>query len=391
MSTGHGHAHGHGHRHAHGHGHGHGHGRVAWWRAVPAWVRHVLTPHGHDTAGVVDGALEANRRGMRALLISFGALLVTALLQAGLVAVTASVALLGDTLHNVADALTAVPLAIAFLLGRRAVTKRFTYGLGRAEDLAGLVIVLVIAASAALTAWEAAERLARPREVTGLGWLALAGLIGFAGNELVARYRIKVGREIGSAALVGLSQGGALALATAIEHPGRVDRLVALAPAGILSFPPVVHQLLWLTAKLPLLNRTLPGMMLRTREQVAAFARRALFAGPVPDFDEIVDEIVEEVRAGGAGSSDWQNDSIGPFRMRVDLRPHLHEITCPVLLIQGDKDVGVRPGRTRAAAALIPGARFELLEGVGHWSNRQRPDEVNALIAEFLSAGGAGT
>lgn len=202
MSTGHGHAHGHGHRHAHGHGHGHGHGRVAWWRAVPAWVRHVLTPHGHDTAGVVDGALEANRRGMRALLISFGALLVTALLQAGLVAVTASVALLGDTLHNVADALTAVPLAIAFLLGRRAVTRRFTYGLGRAEDLAGLVIVLVIAASAALTAWEAAERLARPREVTGLGWLALAGLIGFAGNELVARYRIKVGREIGSAALV---------------------------------------------------------------------------------------------------------------------------------------------------------------------------------------------
>lgn len=139
---------------------------------------------------------------MRALLVSFGTLMVTAVFQAGLVAVTTSVALLGDTLHNFADALTAVPLAIAFVLGRRAVTKRFTYGLGRAEDLAGLVIVLVIAASAALAAWEAVNRLAHPREVTNLGWLALAGIIGFTGNELVARYRIKVGRQIGSAALV---------------------------------------------------------------------------------------------------------------------------------------------------------------------------------------------
>ncbi|MEV4806187.1 alpha/beta hydrolase [Nonomuraea sp. NPDC049421] len=190
---------------------------------------------------------------------------------------------------------------------------------------------------------------------------------------------------LGSAALVGLSQGGALALATAIEHPRRVDRLVALAPAGILAFPPVVHQLLWLTAKLPLLNRTLPGALLRTRAQVASFARRALFAGPVPDFDEIVDEILDEVRAGGAGSSDWQNGSIGPLRMRVDLRPRLPEITCPVLLVQGDKDIGVPQARTRAAAALIPGARFELLEGVGHWSNRQCPERVNALVSAFLA------
>ena len=139
---------------------------------------------------------------MRAVWISFGLLLVTAAGQAVLVGVTGSVALLGDTLHNVADALTAVPLSIAFLLGRRAATKRFTYGLGRAEDVAGLVILVMIAASAAVAAAQAITRLLRPTDITDLGWVAAAGLLGFLGNELVARYRIRVGRQIGSAALV---------------------------------------------------------------------------------------------------------------------------------------------------------------------------------------------
>lgn len=185
--------------------------------------------------------------------------------------------------------------------------------------------------------------------------------------------------------LVGLSQGGAIALATAIEHPERVARLVAIAPGGIISFPPVVHQLLWLTAKLPLLNTTLPNALHRTREGVAKLARRFLFAGPVDDFDEIVDEILEQVRIGGAGASDWQNGSIGPFRMRVDLRPRLAEIRAPTLFIQGDRDLGVKPEHTRKAAQLVPGARFELLEGNGHWPNRQSPARVNALVAEFLA------
>ena len=171
-----------------GHGHGHRHSR---WR-----------PHSHDSADRVDHALETSRRGVRALVWSFAALFTTAVAQLVLVLVTGSVALLGDTIHNFADALTAVPLGIAFLLGRRAATRRYTYGLGRAEDLAGLVVVLVVAASAVTVGYESVLRLLDPRPVGHLWVVAVAGVVGFAGNELVARYRIKVGREIGSAALV---------------------------------------------------------------------------------------------------------------------------------------------------------------------------------------------
>ncbi|WP_041829709.1 cation diffusion facilitator family transporter [Actinoplanes missouriensis] len=165
-------------------------------------LRHLLTPHSHDTADKVDNALESSREGLRALWISLAGLGVTAGLQALIVALSGSVALLGDTVHNVADALTAVPLAIAFWLGRRAATRAYTYGYGRAEDLAGVLIVAVIAASAVTSAWFAVDRLLDPRTVTHLPWVAAAGLVGFAGNEVVARYRITVGRRIGSAALV---------------------------------------------------------------------------------------------------------------------------------------------------------------------------------------------
>ncbi|MFF5111989.1 cation diffusion facilitator family transporter [Streptosporangium sp. NPDC000509] len=207
---GHGHGHGHDQRHEHGHGHGsvHEHGHERQGPAGRRFVRllsragHALTPHSHDSAGRTDSALESSSRGLRVLAVSFAVLMVTAVLQAVVVAFSGSVALLGDTLHNVTDALTAIPLAIAFFLGRRAASRRFTYGYGRAEDLAGIVIVLIIAASAALAGYEAARRLADPQEVRALGWVAAAAVIGFAGNEWVARYRIRVGRQIGSAALV---------------------------------------------------------------------------------------------------------------------------------------------------------------------------------------------
>jgi cation diffusion facilitator family transporter len=139
---------------------------------------------------------------MRALWVSLVVLGTTAVAQAVVAVISGSVALLGDTVHNAADALTAVPLGIAFVLGRRAATRRFTYGYGRAEDLAGIVIVLTIAASGAFAAWTAVERLVDPRPLHHIPVVAAAALIGFFGNEWVARHRIRVGREIGSAALV---------------------------------------------------------------------------------------------------------------------------------------------------------------------------------------------
>jgi cation diffusion facilitator family transporter len=150
----------------------------------------------------VDSALEASAQGIRAVKVSLIALAVTAVLQAIVVLYTGSVALLADTVHNFSDALTAVPLWIAFVLGRRGASRRYTYGYGRAEDLAGVFIVAMIALSAVLAAYESIRRLQDPRPLTHVGVVLVAGLIGFAGNELVAVYRIRVGRDIGSAALV---------------------------------------------------------------------------------------------------------------------------------------------------------------------------------------------
>ena len=168
-------------------------------------------PHGHahgdervhaHTHGVVDPSITSTARGLWTLKWSFVGLFATALLQAGVVALSGSVALLADTIHNFADAATAIPLGVAFLLVRRGVTKRFTYGLGRVEDLAGLMIVATIAASALVASYEAIQRLLHPQALEYLGAVMVAAVIGFLGNEAVAVFRIRVGRQIGSAALI---------------------------------------------------------------------------------------------------------------------------------------------------------------------------------------------
>ncbi|WP_354498021.1 cation diffusion facilitator family transporter [Mycetocola sp. 2940] len=159
-------------------------------------------PHTHDSSDSIDDALEASTQGIRVLKISLLILLATTILQFAVVLISGSVALLADTVHNFSDALTAVPLWVAFILGRRAASRRYTYGYGRAEDLAGLFIVAVVALSAVVAGWQSVERLLNPQPLDNLWWVAVAGIIGFLGNEAVAIYRIRVGQRIGSAALV---------------------------------------------------------------------------------------------------------------------------------------------------------------------------------------------
>ena len=166
------------------------------------WLIELFRPHAHGyQATALDPAM-SNARGLWAVKLSLIALLVTAVFQVIIVAISSSVALLADTIHNFSDALTAIPLGLAFILARRARNRRYTYGYGRAEDLAGAVIVLMILLSALEVFYQSFQKLAAPEPVRELGWVAAAAIIGFIGNEGVALLRIRVGREIGSAALI---------------------------------------------------------------------------------------------------------------------------------------------------------------------------------------------
>jgi len=183
----------------HDHPHDHADPHDSIWRHR---LGHLLGAGSHDHGDRIGNHLEASADGLRAVAISLAGLGATAVLQLLVVVASGSVALLADTIHNLSDALTALPLGLAFLLSRRRPTRRYIYGYGRAEDLAGIFIVAMITLSATITAWQAIERLLDPRDIHRAVWVAIAGLIGFIGNEAVAGYRIRVGRRIGSASLV---------------------------------------------------------------------------------------------------------------------------------------------------------------------------------------------
>lgn len=230
MSSGH-----HDHDGDHESDHDHAHERDG---GVLGWLKGLMRPHSHDAADSIDPQLESSARGIWALKISLLGLLATAAFQIVVVLISGSVALLADTIHNFSDALTAVPLWIAFVLGRRAATSRYTYGYGRGEDLAGLFIVLMIAISAGLAGWESVQRLIEPQPVTNLAWVIAAAIVGFAGNEAVAVFRIRVGNEIGSAALI------------ADGHHARADGFTSLAvllgAVGVLAGYPLADPLVGL-------------------------------------------------------------------------------------------------------------------------------------------------
>lgn len=218
--------------------------------------------HGH-THGTLDPALLTTEKGIGAVKVSLVGLLATALLQAVVVALTSSVALLADTIHNFGDAATAVPLWVAFVMARKSPTARFNYGYGRLEDVAGIFVVFAMLASAGLAAHESITRLLQPHEIRHLGIVAAASLIGFAGNETVAMFRIRVGREIGSAALVadgyharidGFTSLGVLAGVAGVwlGYP-QADALVGLA------ITLVIFKIVWDSGK-SLLTRLLDGI-----------------------------------------------------------------------------------------------------------------------------------
>ena len=245
------------HAHHDGHaGHHHGHDKSAG--------------HGH-THGVIDPSLASSDEGVWAIKWSFVILAVTALVQLIVVFLSGSVALLADTIHNIGDATTAIPLWAAFVLARRKPSQTFTYGLGRVEDLAGMLIVLIILFSAVVAGYQAISRLVHPQVVTHLGWLAAAGVIGFVGNETVAVFRIRVGRRMNSAALI------------ADGYHARTDGLTSLAvvlgATGVwLGYPladPIVGLLItiaifgivWQSAR-AVITRTLDGVDPRVTAEI---------------------------------------------------------------------------------------------------------------------------
>lgn len=241
--------------------------------------------HGHSH-GTVDATIATTTEGIHAIKWSFVILGITALFQLGVVLATGSVALLADMIHNVGDSVTAIPLWIAFMLARRKPSAIFTYGYGRAEDLAGVAIVLIILISAIVAGYEAINRLIHPQAITNLGWIALAGLAGFLGNEAVAVLRIRTGRKINSAALIAdgfhARTDGLTSLAVVVGAAGvwfgfpRADPIIGL----IITI--AILGIVWQSAR-AVFTRMLDGV----EPEVTAEIRHA--AEHVPEIQQVLD------------------------------------------------------------------------------------------------------
>lgn len=297
-----------------------------WWSRF----RHALTPHSHDHSEAIMTAEEASDHGIRAAWIGLAGMAATAAMQIFIVAISGSVALLADTLHNVGHLATTIPLIIAFRLGRRPATSRYPYGFRRAEDLVGLLIAAVIALSAALIIWESLRALSNPRPLTNLGWVLAAGLVGAAGNELVALYRIRAGKRIGSAALIAEGNharaDGLTSLAVVVGVGGawvgfpELDAIVGLVIAAVIVW-------ILINSTRTVIHRLMDGVEGGTVESIEAVA------AAVPGV-----RCVDHVRARWSG-----------HRLEAQL------------------DVGVSPNLSVTAShAIIREIRHELLQAIPH-------------------------
>ncbi len=286
--------------------------------------------HAH---GATDQTIATSERGIWAVKWSFAGLAVTALIQLVIVYFSGSVALLADTVHNFGDATTAVPLWIAFALASRRPSQRFTYGYGRVEDLAGAVVVLIILLSAIVAGYQSIERLLNPQPVQQLGAVVVGAVLGFLGNEAVAQFRLRVGHEIGSAALV------------ADGYHARADGLSSLAVLGGavgvgLGFPmadPMVGILITL-------------MILR----IVWGASRTVFTRMLDGVEpELVAEIEQTVRHTRGVRE------VSETRVRW-LGHRLH----------AEVNLSVAPGLSvQEAHAIAREARHQLMHHLGHLSN----------------------
>ena len=249
---------------------------------------------GHSHGGV-DASILGSREAMRTLKLSLLILTVTTVLQVAVVVLSGSIALLADTVHNAGDALTAIPLAAAFVLGRLPATRRLTYGWGRAEDFAGLTVVGIILFSAVFAAYEAIDRLIHPATPGYLVATAAAGVIGFIGNEWVAVYRIRSGRRIGSAAL------------EADGYHARVDGFTSLAVvvgvAGVALGFRLADPIIGL-----LISIAIIGIVWRSAKEIGMRALDGVEAHVIDDLRSQASQVeqvtdVEDVRARWLGHS----------------------------------------------------------------------------------------
>lgn len=226
------HTHTHGQDHSHDDDHHHNNNilvTIAMALHLPGFTHN----HSH-TELAADSAILDNQLAIRTVWIALIALTITTVLQVVIYAASGSVALLADTVHNLGDALNSIPLLVAFYFARRMANRRYTYGFGRLEDIAGIFIVISIGFSAGYILIESFQKLLNPQPLQNLEWLALAAVIGFVGNELVAMMQIRVGRQIGSDAMIADGQhariDGLTSLAVLIAVLGTVVGLPILDP-----------------------------------------------------------------------------------------------------------------------------------------------------------------
>jgi len=352
----HGHDHG-DHDHGHGgHGHDHGdHDHGPW-----AKLKHMIVPHSHDSNEAIQSAEESSKEGIRAAWIGLAGMAATAILQMVIVAISGSIALLADTLHNVGHAVTTIPLVIAFRIGQRAASRMYNYGYRRAEDLVGLFISLIIAVSAGVIIYESVDALINPRELTNLWWVFAAGVVGAGGNELVAIYRIRTGRRIGSAALIAEGQHA--------RADGLTSIAVVVGVIGVwLGFPQADAAIGFVIA----------AAILWILVQSVRTTMKRLMDGVEPGTVEKIEAAIASV--AGVLSVD-----------RVRARWSGHRL-------EADANIGVDSSLTTIEAhAIAEQAEHEVLHSVAHVENvvihinpvvdGQQPPELHELTAHHASA-----